>query len=71
MKDYYVQAIIFEDSPELVAVYIDSVEESGNMVHVFDMPLIKGSDLENEDHVVKMIKAHFNNKSFKEYNFRL
>jgi len=71
MKWYYAGARICHENHNIVAIYVDSKLNSGNMTHVFNVPIIEDLDLEDDQHVKKkMIKAHFKNQ-IDPLNFKL
>ena len=58
MCNYYAGAMLDYEDPNVVLVYVHSGRGTGNMSYVFDVPLIKGCDLDDARDVKQMIVSH-------------
>jgi hypothetical protein len=71
MCNYYSAAMIDSQDPDVVIVYVHSGLSEGNMSYAFDVPLIKGCDVDNVVDVKKMIKSHFRAERKRKEDFKL
>jgi len=71
MSRYYSAAMIDNQDPNVVIIYVHSGLDTGNMSYVFDVPLIRGCDVDDVDDVKQMIMSHFRAERKTKEDFKL
>jgi hypothetical protein len=71
MCNYFSAAVIDSYNPNVVIIYVHSGLGTGNMSYVFDVPLIKGCDVDNVADVKKMIMSYFRSERKTKEDFKL
>ena len=56
MTYHYREAAIDYDNEGIVLIYVDSAIQHGNIAFAFEVPMIKGLDVNNKEDVRKMIE---------------
>ena len=71
MCNYFSAAVIDSQDPNVVIIYVHSGLGTGNMSYVFDVPLIKGCDVDDVADVKQMIMSHFRAERKRKEEFKL
>ena len=62
MGHYYAGAMFDNSDSSIVIIYVHSGTGRGNMSYVFDVPYIKGMDLDEPKDVAKLIRKYLKHK---------
>tara|TARA_R110000851_G_C12840410_1_gene541680 strand:+ start:333 stop:614 length:282 start_codon:yes stop_codon:yes gene_type:complete len=71
MGTYYSAAMFDYEDGKKVLIYVKSVINSGNMSWVFDVPYIKGMDINEDKDVEKMIRSWYKSENKNKEEFTL